>query len=90
MTPLASSEVLAPGRLSTVAGYSCVVGVSMSRTWLAALSGMLCALLSNASVAVRGLGQLPGQAETALAPFTQAPSTRVAANAGAGISASAS
>jgi sigma-E factor negative regulatory protein RseB len=51
MTPPASSEVLAPGRLSTVAGYSCVVGVSMSRTWLAALSGLLCALLSNASVA---------------------------------------
>jgi sigma-E factor negative regulatory protein RseA len=38
-----------------------------------------------AILAVRGLGQLPGQAETALAPFTQAPSTRVAANAGAGI-----
>ena len=51
MTPPANAEILADGRLSALVGDAPVLDGSMSRTCLAALSGLLCALFSHASVA---------------------------------------
>ena len=51
MTPPANAEFLALGRLPAMLGDAPVAGGSMPRVCLTALSGLLCALFSNASVA---------------------------------------